>query len=213
MIKQLEICKPADVSFAGDALSGIAVGDGGVILDNKRRSSDNWSRKSALMMAQRTISSVGRSCLQATWPRKSAPNATVGNTGRSSLRFTKQNGTWSKRKNTADDGAAGDAFGISMALSFLVPFHHWRTNTNTFKARRIFIFFQGFWIQARSSLRTMAHSSISLVVYCGPGRHRNDRVDLSDRREVHHKAPSTYSHSPEEVDANAVFLGRRRYWR
>ena len=145
-----------DVSFAGDALSGIAVGDGGVILrtTNGGQPSD-WLEQKVSSDDGATDDQFGWSVVFAgDMAFVSAPNATVdGNTGQGAVYvFTKQNGTWVQtQKLTADDGAAGDAFGISMALSFSGPILIiGAPNTNTFQGSAyVFIFFQGFWIQAQ----------------------------------------------------------------
>src|SRR5947207_232819 len=111
-----------DISFASDALRGIAVGDGGVILrtTNGGEPSD-WPEQKVSSDDGATDDQFGWSVVFAgTTAFVSAPNTTVGgNMGQGAVYvFTKSNGTWTQaQKLTADDGAAGDSFGISIALS------------------------------------------------------------------------------------------------
>jgi photosystem II stability/assembly factor-like uncharacterized protein len=146
-----------DVSFASDALRGITVGDGGVILrtTNGGQPSD-WPEQKISSDDGATDDQFGWSVVFAdpTTAFVSAPNATVGgNAGQGAVYvFTKQSGTWVQtQKLTADDGAAGDAFGISMAFSFSGPvLIIGAPNTNTFQgAAYVFILFQGVWVQVQ----------------------------------------------------------------
>jgi photosystem II stability/assembly factor-like uncharacterized protein len=143
-----------DVSFASDALRGIATGDGGVILrtTNGGQPSD-WPEQKVSSDDGATDDQFGWSVVFAgNVAFVSAPNATVdGNSGQGAVYvFTNNNGTWVQtQKLTADDGAAGDAFGISMANSGFGPFLLiGAPNTNAFQGSvYIFTLVQGFWVQ------------------------------------------------------------------
>jgi photosystem II stability/assembly factor-like uncharacterized protein len=143
-----------DVSFTSDALRGIAVGDGGVILrtTNGGQPSD-WLEQKVSSDDGATDDQFGWSVAFAgTTAFVSAPNATVGaNSGQGAVYvFTNQNGTWVQtQKLTADDGAAGDAFGISVALSGSTVIIG-APNTNAFRgAAYVFTLSGGTWSQTQ----------------------------------------------------------------
>ena len=143
-----------DVSFASDALKGVAVGDGGVILrtTNGGQLSD-WLEQKVSSDDGATDDQFGWSVIFAgTTAFVSAPNTTVGsNAGQGAVYvFTKSNGTWTQsQKLTADDGAAGDAFGISVALSGSTVIIG-APNTNTFQgAAYVFTESGGSWSQVQ----------------------------------------------------------------
>jgi photosystem II stability/assembly factor-like uncharacterized protein len=143
-----------DVSFASDALRGITVGDGGVILrtTNGGQLSD-WLEQKVSSDDGATDDQVGWSVVFAgTTAFVSAPNTTVGsNSGQGAVYvFTKSNGTWTQtQKLTADDGAAGDAFGISIALSGSTAIIG-APNTNTFQGSAyVFTESGGTWNQVQ----------------------------------------------------------------
>jgi photosystem II stability/assembly factor-like uncharacterized protein len=142
-----------DVSFASDALRGLAVGDGGVMLrtTNGGQPSD-WEQKVSSDDGA-TDDQFGWAVVFAgTTAFVSAPNATVGSNGGQGAVyvFTNSNGTWTQtQKLTADDGAAGDAFGISIALSGSTVIIG-APNTNTFQgAAYVFTESGGTWTQTQ----------------------------------------------------------------
>ncbi|PYL65608.1 MAG: hypothetical protein DMF20_08385, partial [Verrucomicrobia bacterium] len=143
-----------DVSFATDALRGIAVGDGGVILrtTNGGQPSD-WPEEKVSSDDGATDDQFGWSVVFAgTTALVGAPNATIGgNGGQGAVYvFTNNNGTWVQtQKLTADDGAAGDTFGISIALSGSTAIIG-APNTNTFQGSAyVFTLSGGTWSQTQ----------------------------------------------------------------
>jgi photosystem II stability/assembly factor-like uncharacterized protein len=143
-----------DVSFASDALKGIAVGDGGTILrtGNGGAPSD-WPEQKVSSDDGVTDDQFGWTVVFAgTTAFVGAPNATVGgNAGQGAVYvFTNKNGTWVQtQKLTTDDGAAGDAFGISIAVSGSTALIG-APNTNTFQGSAyVFTLSGSNWSQAQ----------------------------------------------------------------
>ncbi|MBX6326040.1 MAG: hypothetical protein IRY93_08375, partial [Chthoniobacterales bacterium] len=112
-----------DVAFASDALRGIAVGDGGVILRTT-----NGGASSGWLELQKISSSDGATDDQFGWSVGlaaadtafvGAPNHAVnGNVAQGAVYvFTRSGNTWSETQTiTAGDGAEGDSFGQSLAF-------------------------------------------------------------------------------------------------
>jgi photosystem II stability/assembly factor-like uncharacterized protein len=112
-----------DVSFASDALRGITVGDGGVILrtTNGGQPSD-WSELQKVSSSDgATDDQFGWSVLLASADTAlvGAPNHAVnGNAGQGAVYvFTRSGNTWTKTQTlTASDGTESDSFGQSLAF-------------------------------------------------------------------------------------------------
>ena len=143
-----------DVSFASDALRGIAVADGGVILrtTNGGEPSD-WVQQKVSSDDGTTDDQFGWSVVFAgTTAFVGAPNTTVGGNGGQGAVYvlTHDNGTWVQtQKLTAEDGAEGDAFGISIALSGSTVIIG-APNTNTFQGSAyVFTESGGTWTQGQ----------------------------------------------------------------
>jgi hypothetical protein len=135
-------------------LRGIAVGDGGVILQttNGGQPSD-WPEQKVSSDDGATDDQFGWSVVFAgTTAFVGAPNTAIGgNAAQGAVYvFTNQNGTWFQtQKLTADDGAEGDAFGISIALSGSTVVIG-APNTNSFQGSAyVFTESGGTWTQAQ----------------------------------------------------------------
>src|SRR5204863_1291779 len=136
------------------ALRVIAVGDGGVILQTTDGGQpSDWPEQKVSSDDGATDDQFGWSVVFAgDTAFVGAPNASVGanNAQGAVYVFTNSNGTWVQtQKLTADDGAEGDAFGISIALSGSTALIGAFNNNNLQGAAYVFTESGGTWSQAQ----------------------------------------------------------------